>query len=1376
MNNKKTKPNAKAVDHRASTNDRPSARSAGGTGASEGDETFVTVSGPRKVSAFGISLDSIGYSFPTHHTPSTIWEQLLLFSVGLLSWDDWTMKHQTSYKEARAVLSASTPRERFNTTQGWLAGTDIVNADGNVVGRESWIDRYGCAPMNAQIMDRLSYFAYDPSASEWDPTQNIEPQAFVLSMLSSLYVESCNMHFAYLLEVDRLYHQHIDAGRQGTFNEASRDTPYANLYFHFLRVLEGEYLDTGKITLPSRRRQGHFTIKDIVAELLRYITTDGRMLHSDIILTQDGVRHAMTGASLGTIDLPSHKDEVGTLRFYNPQWFCDSDHSDSVEAKIPASVVSVSTGIPGYEAGNDGEKTPVHISDMSSQTNNVKEVKLGDWWGQFAGFNPSIANPSLSPNRAHLMNMEMPSGLTPHFVSLPTLEGADGSERSEAVMKQIIKDLFTAQQGRGYMLNLVDLTDLYRRIGRQVEPYVLDLVSAKGTVVEAQMLLNNPVGLNIDNYVQLYNGLKSRFMFNENPNRHYSAAHMGPRDEKVDGHFIGEREIDLRGQTVAERYWTPPLLSNTDVSKILGHFAPGVGLDATTGGKITLRDLADADLLPRDALARAFGNNDSMITKAEKPVVVPAGMTGEDGTLLGGSIAASTRNLIFTLVNGSIGGLPHFGTGYIPWTDVQYDTASERMLSDVDSSGASAISGRKTFLVTKGSTTGYQGTEWLANQIAAFDEDAPDFNLQDFVGDGIVIPGLLASSPATLPGYSAYRDSYAMSAYVEGATVDCQSNYAVITAQGDDSYQLIPEVASTAWGTGHGSPFTLRGNSALNANDVTLLNAIPQEYTLELESALVGSGEDAVLVSLNDQADFEPYLSNYTTSESRMWGRWGGSLDLRTGYGGVELDHVSYDASAYGQIDNYVSDGTRTRAPSHSVHETVIGAVNAALAAGSSVRVTNDFDYQGEVYQAIKVFITAKFGRKVFDNSNGDDFDGSYTEYTTQQTTMPYYLLFKRNMAGDGDPLFTDAAGRGLSTSLSGTWRRVGYAEGQGTDFQYDPATAHYDWAVIAGLTDDEGIVVDSGRINASEHKHTLDFGGEGIVAAYQAECVKNGNKAFSPYAQQWVWPGDDRLVGINGLNPLAIAGSAVPMDSPNRIVAAGRTSKYDDSEDMQALGGAGTYSNLTVNVAVSGSPLGLTRFVGAGSTFDTGRNVLVVHTMASGAASSYAQAAALYGAGRDTVAVIVPDRPENRAAFRPYRNIVDCAIEHERRRSLVPIKEEYSPEAGALGISYIGQPRPFEMYRLIVEAGLSKQYLLEPVRFHTRMVDMTNRRLLTFGRVAMIEEDNTLRMVAVAEELNSQFPSRAQRYATDASGSKIVYDTPTIRAIQLGQQRQNWS
>ena len=265
-------------------------------------------------------------------------------------------------------------------------------------------------------------------------------------------------------------------------------------------------------------------------------------------------------------------------------------------------------------------------------------------------------------------------------------------------------------------------------------------------------------------------------------------------------------------------------------------------------------------------------------------------------------------------------------------------------------------------------------------------------------------------------------------------------------------------------------------------------------------------------------------------------------------------------------------------------------------------------------------------------------------------------------------------------------------------------------------------------------------------------------------------------MVGVGGTNPLANGNSAVPMDSPNRVVAAGRTSKYTDSSDMQALAGTGKYDDLTVEIAISGSPLGLKRFVGVDSTFDTGREVKVLHTMTSSSASSYAQASALYGAGRDTVAVIVPDKPENRAAFRPYRNIVDCAIEHERRRTLVPIKEEYSPEAGALGISYIGEARPFEMYRLIVEGGMHMQYLLEPTRFHTRMVDVSNRGMLTFGRVAMIEEDNTLRMLAVAEELNSQFPMRATNYATDASGSTMVYDTSTIRAIQLGQQRQNWS
>ena len=438
-------------------NERPSAHSAGGSGAAEGEVTFSEAGGARKVSAFGASVDSIGRSFPQNHTPETIWAQLIAFAAGTLSWDSWTRSHQTSYEEARAVVSADSAGDRFNSSTGWVASTEPRTLDNDKLAAEYWIDRYGCAPLNPQIIDRLAYFAHDATASEWDPRQNIEPQVFMLGMLTPLFVESCNLHFAYLASVDQMYHANVKDGKQGRFNSAKEETAFYNLYNYWRNELDQAYVTPGLITLPSHLKSSNWTIMDVLTELLNEMTSDGGMLHSDIILSTKGVLQAMTGASLGILNKPSHQDSSLQTRFYGPQWSLDSDVSPTPEVGIPSAEVMASSGLASYEIGSQDGSVAGWSSDIASKTNVVKHVKLGDYWKQMAGFDAPRSNHGKWSDT--LENKEYPAGLTPQIVSLSSTTHLE-------------------QQGRGYMLNLVELIALYRKIGRQVEPMVMEFVMA----------------------------------------------------------------------------------------------------------------------------------------------------------------------------------------------------------------------------------------------------------------------------------------------------------------------------------------------------------------------------------------------------------------------------------------------------------------------------------------------------------------------------------------------------------------------------------------------------------------------------------------------------------------------------------------------------------------------------------------------------------------------------------------------------------------------------------------------------------------------------------------------------------------------------------
>ena len=151
----------------------------------------------------------------------------------------------------------------------------------------------------------------------------------------------------------------------------------------------------------------------------------------------------------------------------------------------------------------------------------------------------------------------------------------------------------------------------------------------------------------------------------------------------------------------------------------------------------------------------------------------------------------------------------------------------------------------------------------------------------------------------------------------------------------------------------------------------------------------------------------------------------------------------------------------------------------------------------------------------------------------------------------------------------------------------------------------------------------------------------------------------------------------------------------------------------------------------------------------------------------------VFPDLPTYKMRFRPYRRIADATLMMEQKLTFMNDGEDPSPLAGPLGIKVIGTPSQFRFADL-VDAGQPETYLLEPVRSKTRLIDPSHRSVLTFTKLALLDEDSQTHTIPdVIMEENQKAISKGNVHASGAGGSSKVYSRKVIRDIQLGRQFQ---
>jgi hypothetical protein len=153
----------------------------------------------------------------------------------------------------------------------------------------------------------------------------------------------------------------------------------------------------------------------------------------------------------------------------------------------------------------------------------------------------------------------------------------------------------------------------------------------------------------------------------------------------------------------------------------------------------------------------------------------------------------------------------------------------------------------------------------------------------------------------------------------------------------------------------------------------------------------------------------------------------------------------------------------------------------------------------------------------------------------------------------------------------------------------------------------------------------------------------------------------------------------------------------------------------------------------------------------------------------------LYPDDPQHKMLYRPWRSIVDAAVAKELRYTFLNTGDDVAFAAGPLGIRTIGEPKPFRFEEL-VNAGEADQFILEKASSKTRMVDPSNRSILTFAKVSLLDPTSLRHVIVdVATLINADSMPRAMSHAASAGGT-AVYTRSTIRDIQAGRQLQRLS
>jgi len=1375
-------------------------KSSPGSEARVDDANISSTQSGAKSAIFGLSIDSIGQSNPTHMIPYLVRDILMRFISGahVLPW--YNSEDDDAPCVARALQVSTAEAEAWMAQEGALDNTH---------GSVNSFAMYSDVPMRSDNLARLSWWRFASEAAELDVWLKAEPQVYAVDQYTQLLVESFDYHFSFLANVDKEYHRMRGLGPLGEFNESAEESAWYNMYHHWRDIIHDTYLvgrngNPPQIVLPVGFLNSNWTILDVLGEIIKLMVEPGTStLRKDIFLTVKGIGMAKTGATLGIIDDASYLDNDGNVRFYMPHFEIHPE-SQLVETEGQPDRQAITTEVPAYAVAERAltlQGTPLDprtyvpyavlgnlditpneltgagdvqdivvgvISDRNRMygTGNVDDAPdaLGltevDRTGRtsmyeritggiHAGAPLSVLPMTMSiidlPQTGELTHPINTYGVPAGTMHQPMIDGvpagdpiAWGADRNYAYW-------------RGFSLNLVDLIEGAITIGRALEPEVAEgFLPAFGIVSDVSSLAGAPTSLSSRRYDDLFNMYNAQYSYNENPIRMYSASHLGPIETVIgadpeDYVVAGVQLVSvLAGANVSvrERYWLPPTLGAEGITNALNHLTPNaiwmspyLGHVAFTGDD----SLVSHGMVNQEFAARTLGAVQSMLTKAEKPVIVPAGVAaGEEAYASGAGLGMV--QLISELLSSGLGGEPQFGLGHNGFTDwsSEGDLANHPACPPTSRMDATPVTDQAVILgswsaigVENLLSEVMQVTEAVgleSTEVVAFNGVAPEeWELVNQAWPTSMVPQLkMLSGQGALNHH--WRAADAEGAIVAGFPVLGDTQVSITTPElAVTSTKILAHANDQAYQHG-----LHRFNAQPNGGNDCFISGQPGMGNIFIEDKLTSV---RYLLSTGEVVEmFTPLGWNNIgwaklddENGTGLVHQNGGSIPLIVGAQNPEL---SWSVPTQNGGENLVIMSPRT-----PLMECVTQGLSSALAIDRTRAFLLDHDWAEPMGVTMVYTHTMWSGVDIQDIF---DIGISSTEYilsVDEEVAILDNTYYQRNWC-DGHQFDQLVEAQGTRTSMA----TLTYVD------------APVEAALLGGMQLNPG---DPFVPGASAFWRGLRQPYEnGAIVATAATVIYGLDRPDNNRVGGWLHNANHQLSIYGEVNEGWLGAEPASLPTVNNLTQAAGP----DWQHMCSIEPGLSPGEVGVLAGRAYLPLNDTNHLNTGSSLVT----------ASGRAYYYGTAAM---AGTPTEPTwIIPDDPEQRMVYRPHRRIVDAAIAREQKRFFLPTHENYGLGGGPLGLPIYGEPHAFRMMELAM-AGQLDQYILEPAATKTRLVDMTNRNLVTFSKVTVADPQTGRHYsTEVMKAINLAHLTEGAAHTTGVSGE--IYTRDFIRYVQSGRQQ----
>lgn len=1381
-----------------------------------------------KVANFGLAIDSIGRTTPTHMIPLYVRQMLSQFFEGTIPWYD---SEPATTTVASELAVTNMEAEAFG--------------QGNEGAANVWLN-YTDVPLNTMTNNRLSYWRYDRDSIEFDDSMNFESQVYAVDCFSQLFTECFDFHFAYLAELDAEYHRLRSEGPLGIQDDSSETTAWHNMYHYWRERVSETYLDSGLIILPTGLANANWTIQDVLDEIVIMMVDNDGMFRPDIYITTKGATFAKGGATLGIKTDPAYADNDGNPRFYMPAWDVISCYTDDSAFTQPGQwdgnrwaygynwsqhdITSEAAFLNTYSETTHGGDAD--ISSASYRDVNARSMfPVYEWLEQLGRLPLDYAADQSSAY--YTLVSQQPD----HYLS--TVPWGDGN-----TTPGLLADAFA--YWRGYQLNLVEMIQAARLLGRQLEPEVSQgFLPEFGLVASPLQLLDGPSALTSREYDDLFNLYESSYTYRDNPIRTYSAAHLGPIDETIFGLDIGGVMIDsyLNGAplTVRERYWTPERIDTAeDVSHVLTYFLPNVTLEGTMLGNVDLQGVALAGgpetqlsyWVDRGLVSRMLGGPGagSMLTKVEKPIILHAGLSSEEGAYASG-LGVGSVELVMEMLYSALAGEPVFGlghNGFIDWHTTQNPAVADGEGGSGDYYPRSRLEACQELNppmvvfheYSKNRENGIL-TALVANSLASASDEFANLAMErvEAVYDEYdsLTQNIISELPSAIIPTYVFDDIKTFSNMMGSMTAVAHTNDAIGAFQ---TVQHSPYDATSIWGY---AAYDERVEAASAEKDHF---AGANQYLPDGEAAI--SLVPWQVTFVNGNVDPGDPLAEYTVDLGIIDHPHTGNKWEHTMATDAHMDLMFKTTSEY---EIGWTEPETAGLPNGNAFEAVY---DIPVIIPENVGSYNSSSNPWAVGSATTRYNMPSGQTVLYANPIPTPLDIILSAF---QTILESYPEFVESLIS-GDQEFEVSLDCDLVMREHGNWTQTGSGATQTltlinvTKYNYMLTWDHYartsgvpgEWAFECGRTQmagedrtRQGEVTSDSRVRLwtvgvlpalstaeidaipaayNYGEDTLLTAGESITLTPPAAPLDLGNDPGVLNSEIY------SLIGVASNPVFTPSGSWL---NPHFQSSTTVTSREFVSQSVNPanilpvidLVKDPTQPGVPANQDVDATWL-TAQFTVPGMTHAGFNSMPYILTTASyevphgnwahGGGRGYtlgstpwlrapardlSSGKVMAGSSQDSATYIIPDDPDKRMVYRPYRRLVDAALSREVKMLFMPTHENYSAEGGALGLPVYGRPSLFRFAQMVFDANLPDQFALEKATSKTRLVNKDNRGLLTFSKATLLDE-TTLRHILpdVVKGINDLQFSRGGVHSASASGQK-VYTKELIRDVQLGRQYQ---